>query len=239
MNRSARFLDARQLALPLEPRPALAREDFIVSTCNQAAARLIDEWPRWPFGQAAAIVGPPHSGKSHLARVLATKASGQVVSAATLTTEASTLSDATTPVIVVEDVGLGVAERPLLHLFNATLERGGAVLLTACEPPARWQLSLPDLASRLRLLYVAEILEPDDALRPILLAKLFADRQLGISVEAIDYLVPRIGRSFEALGRVVDRLDAAALRAGRALTISLIRAVLSEPAPPYDEPMKS
>lgn len=227
MSRAARFLDADQLGLPLGHRPALGREDFIVSACNAAAARLVDDWPDWRFGRAAAIIGPAHSGKSHLARVFAARSGGAMVAASALGEATRGAFDQAAPARVIEDLGAAIDEPALLHLINATLEAGGFLLLTARRPPSLWPLALPDLASRLRLIQVAEIAEPDDALLPALLGKLFADRQLAVGEGAIAYLLPRIERSYAALHAVVEALDRAALREARAVSVPLIRAVLA------------
>ncbi len=58
----------QQLTLDLAHSPALGREDFLVSPSNAAAFALVDQWPNWPT-HGAVIVGPPGSGKSHLASV--------------------------------------------------------------------------------------------------------------------------------------------------------------------------
>ena len=57
-----------QLTLDLPHRAALGAEDFLVSECNRAAVRLIDEWPQWP-DRVQLLTGPQASGKTHLARV--------------------------------------------------------------------------------------------------------------------------------------------------------------------------
>ena len=238
MSRAGRFLDVGQLGLPLRHQPALGREDFIVSACNAQAARLIDDWPNWRFGHAAAIIGPRGSGKSHLARAFAARSGASVWQARALATSAPAF-DQNAPARVIEDRDGGVDEPVLLHFFNAVLEAGGFVLLTAIEPPARWPLALPDLASRLRVLPFAEIGVPDDTILPALIGKLFADRQLNVGAEAITYLLPRIERSYAAIHAVVEALDQAALSEARAVTIPLIRAVLAEAASSCDEAMKS
>ena len=47
---------------------ALEAEDFLVSSCNQAAVDLVDAWPDWP-AHAVVISGAAGSGKSHLVSV--------------------------------------------------------------------------------------------------------------------------------------------------------------------------
>ncbi|MGD9539158.1 MAG: DNA replication protein [Alphaproteobacteria bacterium] len=239
MNRGARRTGGDQQGLPFGHRAALGRADFIVSPCNAPAVRLVDDWPDWRFGRAAALIGPAASGKSHLAQVLAARAGVAAIRAAALDAAADEPFEGAAPVRIVEDVDEGIDERALLHLFNATLEAGGFVLLTARQPPGRWDLRLPDLASRLRAIQVAAIAPPDDELLPALIGKLFADRQIAIGAEAIAYLVPRVERCYAALGSVIDRLDRAALSEGRRVSVPLIRSVIAAGEHPYDETMNS
>ncbi len=239
MNRTARFLDARQLSLPLAHQPALGREDFIVSTCNTNAARLVDSWPGWKFGRAAAIIGPAGSGKSHLARAFVARAEAELLDARVLAAATGQIFGGRVKARVIEDVDRGVDEAALLHLFNATIEADGFILLTASIVAARWPFVLPDLVSRVRVIQMAEISEPDDTILPALFGKLFADRQLAVGAEALAYLVPRVERSFGAIHRIVDALDRAALSGGRAITVPLIRAVLEDFGLAHDKAMKS
>ena len=58
--------------IPLDmPFPKLqGHDDFIISDCNRLAAAWINRWPDWPKpGHSLNLVGPPGSGKSHLAAI--------------------------------------------------------------------------------------------------------------------------------------------------------------------------
>ena len=206
-------------------RPALGREDFLVAPCNETAVAWLDRWPDWP-GPALVIHGPPGSGKSHLAEVWRRRSGGRLIDAADLG-EAAAGAGREAAALVVDGLGGRIDERALLHLYNSVAERGGHLLLTAAAPPARWPLALPDLASRLRLAPAAALGMPDDALLGALILKLFADRQTAVAPEVAAYVVPRIERTFEAVARLVERLDRAALAEGRAVTVPLVRAVLA------------
>ena len=131
------------------------------------------------------------------------------------------------PGVAVDDAD-EAPERALLHLHNCCRETGAGLLLVAREPPSRWKIALPDLASRLRAMPVAAILPPDDALLAGLLIKHFADRQLRVPPALINYAVHRIERSFAAAAGFVDALDRAALGAGRPIGLALVRRVLAE-----------
>jgi len=216
----------RQLVLDLGYRPAFGRDDFLVAPGNHEAVDWIDRWPDWT-AHALAIFGPSGCGKTHLCHVFALRAKAHVVPAAELSPDTvAALADHAA--LVLED-GEGVADpRALLHLFNVMKERGGHLLLTSREPPARWPFTLPDLTSRLSSIPAVRISPPDDAMMAAVLVKLFADRQITIDPDVVSYLVRRIDRSFSAARDVVARADAAALAGKRAITVPLLKQVLED-----------
>ena len=92
--------------------------------------------------------------------------------------------------------------------------------------PGDLDIKLPDLRSRIRALPVAEIFAPDDALLRAVLVKLFADRQLAVEPNVIDYVLVRMERSTEAAQRLVDTADRLALEMQRAVTRPVAAAAL-------------
>ena len=103
---------------------------------------------------------------------------------------------------------------------------GGLLLLTSDQPPSRWSIALPDLASRMQATTVVQIHNPDDALLSALLMKLFADRQINPQPALVQYLATRIERSFSAAADIVDRLDTAALAQRRKINKALAAELL-------------
>ena len=211
-----------QLVLPLETRGAQGRAEFIVAPGNERAVAFIDAFPGWP-APAAVLVGPPASGKSHLAAVWAQKAGAQVIEAAALE---SGVPGFLIPegALVVENVGPGVAEAPLFAL----LERGAPLLLTAQTPPNDWRVTLPDLVSRTNALLAFALWAPDDALLMGLAVKLFADRQLTVPESVVSHMIASLERSPGAIRDFVARADAAALAQKKPVNLSLIKALLAE-----------
>lgn len=207
----------RQLAFDLPVRAALGREDFFVSPANSDALALIDAPERWPLGKLL-LTGPHGSGKSHLAEVFAHDRQALIIEGADL------FEMGEPPRAVVVENAEGVASRheeALFHLHNRLAETGGLLLLTACEPPGRWGLCLPDLLSRMQATAIARLSPPDDALLSAVIVKLFADRQVQVPPALIPYLVSRIDRSFAAARALVAALDARALALGRPVTRAL------------------
>jgi len=166
------------------------------------------------------------SGKTHLAQVFAARSGASVLSPQALAAARLPELLGGARAAIVEDAA-ATPEEALLHLYNMLAERGGHLLLTAREPPARWGIALADLRSRLLAAPVAALQPPDDTLLAALLVKLFADRQLAVGAEVLAYLVPRLERSFDAAATIVAALDRAALAAHRSITVPLAREVLA------------
>ncbi len=219
----------RQLALGLPHRPSVDREDFLVSASNAEAIAWLDRWPAWP-APALIIHGPAGCGKTHLAQMFLAQTRGVAIDEPALAAHPPDRLLGDAAVAVFDDADRSPAaglEAPLLHLFNTAREQRCGLLLTAAAPPARWPLRLPDLSSRLNGCPAVAIDPPDDGLIAALLIKLFADRQLRVDAGVIDYLVPRMQRSFDAARRLVGRLDEAALAARQPIGLALARTVLA------------
>lgn len=221
-------MSPKQLAFDLEHRPALGEEDFLVTECNADAIAWIDRYPDWP-APVLVLSGCAGAGKTHLARVFMAKSGAEEFRAETLRHDSVPhLPDA--EAVVIEDcdraMGDAAAEEALFHLYNQAKADNRFLLLTARTPAARWPIDLPDLASRLRAAPSAEIAGPDDALLTALLVKLFSDRQIGIEQAVLEYVVPRIERSFQAAQAFVAAADKAALEGKRRITVPLAREVL-------------
>lgn len=214
-----------QLALDLAHRPALGREDFLVAPCNAEAVAWLDRWPDWP-APALALYGPAGCGKSHLVQVWRARSHGGELAGAALRVAGLAERIGASRAVVVEDADRGPDERALLHLYNMLAERRGHLLVTGRTPPARWNLGLADLRSRLMAAPAVAVAAPDEALIGALLIKLFADRQLRVGADLVSYLVMRMERSFEAARHLVAAIDRAALAAHRPVTVPLARAVL-------------
>ncbi|MDZ7600551.1 MAG: DnaA regulatory inactivator HdaA [Hoeflea sp.] len=216
----------RQLPLAFDHDPASGRDDLIVSDRLSAAVAIVDRWPDWP-SPVVILAGPTGSGKSHLAGIWADRVGARRVSLEAA--DPMLLETAALGPILIEDIDRTEFDQTaLFHLINAVREHNSALLITTRLWPAGWNVTLPDLVSRLKAATVVEIAEPDEELLAQVLVKLFADRQVVVDDRIILFLVARMERSLAAARAIVTRIDQLALARGSKITRALAAEVIAE-----------
>ena len=209
-----------QLALPLGARPALGREAFIAAPSNEQALRFIERWPDWP-ARAAAIWGPPDSGKTHLAQIFCARSGARLFSP----TEIPAIDTPEWPREGAVAVELGDSaadferDRRLFDLFERP---SGTLLLTARIPPFQWETALGDLKSRFDALLAFPVWAPDDHLLSALIRKQFSDRQLEVSDAVVRRILTHLERTPQAIAAFIVRSDEKALAEKRAIGEKLV-----------------
>ena len=193
-----------QIALPLDWPVADRDEDFLISDANRAAFDHLKRWSLWPV-MATLITGPRKSGRSLLGRIFVRKTGGRLFDAAERHDEEA-----------------------LFHAWNEAQSSRRPLLMIADAPPPAWQVTLPDLRSRLAATPQIELLRPDDRLIGDLIVKLLGDRGIAVPPELPEFLVPRIERSYVAVLQVVESLDRAVLSHHRRMTVALAKRALQD-----------
>lgn len=216
----------QQLALDLPHRPALGREDFLVTQSNAAAVALIDQWPNWP-SYGAIIVGPPGSGKSHLVEVWRQKSHAQFCTSDSLTIEAIPVLLTSGPLAIEITAQSAWPERAIFHALNFAKQEGRNLLFTSDQPLSDWPITIPDLASRLNALPRVMIGQPDDALLRGVLVKLFYDRQIAVDEATLNYMLLRMPRSLQAARNIVADIDQQALAEKAEITRPFVARILA------------
>jgi chromosomal replication initiation ATPase DnaA len=214
-----------QLPLPIYLGPRFAESDFREAQSNTNACIWVRRTAEWP-NHRLALWGEAGRGKTHLLHIWAARTGAALWTGCSLTD----LPELSAPAIALDDADGVTDEVALLHLLNAAAEARLPVLLAAREPPSRWTVRLPDLASRLRAITAVEIGAPEDALLRALLARLLAERQLRpVPAEAVqEWLVRRLPRSAAILRAAVARLDAASLDQHRNITVPFAAQALAD-----------
>jgi chromosomal replication initiation ATPase DnaA len=211
-----------QIPFELPVASADSREDLIVGAANAMAAEMIDAWPDWP-GNVVVMCGPPGSGKSHLARIWSKRADAVVVQMH----DFGAMAPAHMANMVIEDAEPGdIDERGLFHLLNLLRAERRHCLLTSRHLPVEWNVSLPDLKSRIGSAQLVLLREPDDEMLRLVMFKLFADRQLSPEPGVVAYICARMERSLEGAVRVVGEIDREALARSKCITRAVAAAAL-------------
>jgi chromosomal replication initiation ATPase DnaA len=202
----------------------LKDDDFIVSGSNSTAFNFITTWPNWE-SKTFLIYGPPACGKTHLARIWQNKSGASYITANDIYSENYSTADN----YILENIESMHDEATFLHFFNTMKEKGtGYLLMTAPSHPQHMGIRLPDLRSRLNAIPSAGVTQPDDELLRTIFVKQFADRQLKVEMDVINYIITRMERSFEALYKMVSTLDKQALKEKKNITIPFARSILEK-----------
>lgn len=188
-----------QIALPLSLSGSGDPSRIVIGNANKAAYEALLKPERWPFNTAV-LTGPERSGKSLFGKW----ALGQG--------------------IAVVDGADAWDEAELFHRWNRAQESGEPLLLISNRQP--WDITLPDLKSRLSGSLQLEIGVPDDDMAAHLIEAIAVQRGLALADGAVDYLVPRAERSFEGIERLVVAIDRLSLERKAPATMSLWRDAL-------------
>lgn len=219
--------EGRQLAFDLPHRPATGRDDFLVTPSNAKAVALIDLWPNWP-SNTLILLGPPGSGKSHLAAVWHEMTGARMARPSDIRADAVPRLLERAALVIEDAPGAAPEEAAFFHLLNLAREQKAYVLVTALAPPPAWGIALPDLLSRLKAAPIAQLGPPDDALLRGVLVKLFADRQIGVDEAVVSYLISRMPRELAAARSLVAEIDRRALEERAEVTRSFAAKVLGD-----------
>jgi len=198
----------RQLPLPLSAaaQPSL---DNYVAGANAEALEGVRSLAQGRLKEAIVYLwGAPGSGRSHL---LAAAASANP--ALVIADDVDALSEA--------------AQQALFIAINSAREGGPAVLAAGAAPPAGLGLR-EDLRTRLgwgHVFAIQPLTEPE--VRAALRRE--ADRRgVFISDDVMDYLLTRFARDLKHLMAQLERLDEFSLATKRAITVPLLKQMLSE-----------
>jgi len=126
--------------------------------------------------------------------------------------------------------GDSVWEHELFVLYNGVQDNAGRLVLAGSQAPGAIEWRLPDLRSRLSASLVVQLRPLDDEGQIEALRLRARNRGLELPDETAHYLLRRFPRDLASLCALLEKLDVAALAAGRRLTIPFIKQVIDAPA---------
>ena len=189
-----------QIALPLRAGPGDGAMRIVVGAANGHIAEALAAPGNWPF-RTAVLAGPPRSGKSLIARWFAQQGKGEV------------LDDADR-----------MDETDVFHRWNRAQESGTSLLLTVGGE--RWEITLPDLRSRIGAALHLAVGAPDDEMVSALISAHAEQCGLVLGEGALTYLTPRVERSFAGIERLVAAIDRISLERKQPATQAVWRDAL-------------
>jgi len=193
--------------IPLNLRPALRHSfaNFHVTPGNHAAVTMLRARDRWPSA-ALLILGPKGSGKTHLGQAWQSKTDG----------------------LFIDDAHLG-DEKVLFDAINRALAgKITGLVLASSSAPTAWNVSMPDLNSRLKAMPTLTLAEHDEiSLEPIL-REFFAQAGRVVGQDVVTFVLRQCDRSVDALRDLVMELDVAAGSKKADLTKAFVAKYLRE-----------
>ena len=194
---------------------------------NKLAIKWLKNWPDWPPpSRFLNIFGPVACGKSRLGEFHRQRTKAQILTRLdswdprSLTGSHFILDEFTQSKIW--------SEEALFFLYQTVTENSGTILFLSDKPISNMAWQLDDLRSRFRSVNAQEILPLSEAsLRP-LLEHHFTQRQCVISQTILNFLIPRIQREYSYVQKLVYEIDTRSLTNKKAVSIGLVKQVLSE-----------
>jgi len=223
-----------QLALPLRLADHAVFESFL-NTGNEALVSELTEFADGK-GQGCWLWGPVATGKTHLLQAVCDRAGDQsvYVPLRMLADAGPGILDglASRDLICIDDLdsvaGDAAWENALFDLCNQILDANRILVVSAVMSPRECPIELPDLQSRLVRLPTFRVRPLDDNERVSALQLRAKHRGLDLPDDTARFLLKRSRRDMASLYDVLDKLDLAALRAKRRLTIPFVKDVMKE-----------
>jgi DnaA family protein len=229
------MLFSPQIPLPLEARRPAGFEDFIAgpnATVLGAVREVAEERDRCLF-----LAGPAGSGKTHLLNAACLAARGAGRTAFYLGARALENVDADPlrgleqmDLVCIDDghllAGKAREEEALFHFINRLRSEQGSLLFASRERLRRLSFGLPDLASRLAWGLRLELQPLEDADKLEVLNQHAASLGIDLPAEVSDYLLSHGSRDMATLLGTVNRLQQAAFREKRRITVPLARKLM-------------
>jgi DnaA family protein len=230
------MLFSPQIPLPLESRRPAGLDDFVPGP-NTAVLGAVREVAQTD-DRCLFLAGSAGSGKTHLlnAACLAARSAGR----SAFYLGARALDDAGAEplrglekmdLVCIDDGHLLAGDRnqeeALFHFINRLRAERGSLLFASRERLSRLPFVLPDLASRLAWGLRLELQPLEDDEKRLVLDRHAESLGVELPVEVSDYLLSHGARDMATLIGMVTRLQQAAFREKRRITVPLARKLMN------------
>ena len=218
----------RQLLLSLTPPPEPTLENFVPGRNAELLALLSTLARGGESERFVYIWGVPGCGKTHLLRALSSALRRVDVAAAMFPGKEADSELRSGQVVLVDDVDqlAGDAQRKLFNVYNRQRDDGGILVAAGATPASRLPLR-KDLVTRLGWGLVYQLHTLSDEEKKSAMAEYARARGFSLSGDITEYLLARQARDLPGLLALLEALDRYSLEYKRAITIPLVRELLS------------
>ncbi len=219
----------RQLALSLAPRPLPRLGNFVPGRNAELLAMLSALAAGDRSERMVYIWGGHGCGKTHLLRAMCAAFSSRGVPVAMLSGVEEVPDFRPAEVVLADDVDQlsDEGQARLFNIYNAQRDGSGVLIAAGAVPSARLPLR-EDLKTRLGWGLVYEVHGLSDEEKMAAMTEHAHARGINLGREVIEYLFRRQARDLPALLALLEALDLYSLENKRAITIPLVRELLSD-----------
>jgi DnaA family protein len=218
----------KQIPLAIGPEPARTFDNFLAGANGEALAHLLALAPGAP---PVYLWGPAGSGKTHLLHALVERASalGQQASWFAAATALPWGGGGDRDWLVIDDADAldAAQQQAAFALFVDATARGAGIVAAGKVPPIDLAVR-EDLRTRLGWGHVFALAPLGEAEVRAALRREADRRGTFLSDEVMDYLMTRFARDLKHLMAQLDRLDEFSLSTKRAITVPLLKQMMSE-----------
>ena len=201
-------------------------KDFFVSSSNFEAYKLIESWPKWP-DKKINIFGPKGCGKTHLIQILSKKLNTLIIDAQKFS-EKNIEQIKNYDCIIIENYFGNINENLFYSTINIINQFNKIMIINSQINLKNFNISLPDLKSRLNSFTEIEIKLPTDDLLKVIITKTFSDKQIQLNNKSLEFIIRNVDRSYEKISKFTKDIDNLSLSTGKSININLIKKVLED-----------
>ena len=205
-------------------------EEFLLSESNIKAFNFILNYNLNDknLPKIFAIYGKKNSGKTHLSYIWQRKVNAEFLNIDDLKDYEIANNIEENNSYIIENIEKIKNQTVLFHIFNIIVEKNCNLMLTSSLDLKQIQYDFADLESRLKNIVSIKIKEPDTDFVKMLLIKQFANKQLFVEDQVIDYLAKNIDRDYEKIMQIAKLLEFYCFEEKRKITIPFVSDVLEK-----------
>ncbi|MDR1488811.1 MAG: hypothetical protein LBI26_03680 [Holosporales bacterium] len=197
----------KQNTLPMSWSLSYKLDEFVVTKCNRYAFEWLSKWPLKINENFACIIGESGSGKTNLAWIWAKRMDATFLTANSISDTWFEISPEKNKYFVLDDIDEVDDDILLFFIYNSIKENNAYLLLTAKNPPIKWNIKLVDLKSRIFTISMLNIQRPNEEAILGIIRQILKQRGLRISDSAIGYIINNMERSYEAIMHLMSKIE--------------------------------